>query len=130
MTINDPLANALSKILNSERQGKPTCVLFPASGMIKNVLGVLQDHHYLGAYQETNDSKANYVDVALIGRINKCGSVKPRFAVKANEYAKFEKRYLLAKGFGILIVSTPKGIMTHTQAKEQHVGGRLLAYCY
>ena len=58
------------------------------------------------------------------------GAIKPRFAVKATEYEKFEKRYLPAKGFGILIVSTVKGLMTHYEAKQQGLGGRLIAYCY
>ncbi len=32
--------------------------------------------------------------------------------------------------FGILIVSTTKGIMKHNEAKKQDIGGRLIAYCY
>ena len=66
----------------------------------------------------------------LKGNINKCGVIKPRHAVKKDEFEKFEKRYLPAKNFGILIVTTPKGIMTHYEAKELGIGGRLLAYMY
>ena len=40
------------------------------------------------------------------------------------------ERYLPAKNFGILIVTTPEGIMTHREAKERGIGGRLLAYMY
>ena len=47
-----------------------------------------------------------------------------------DEFEKFEKRYLPAKNFGILIVTTPEGIMTHNEAKERGIGGRLLAYMY
>jgi small subunit ribosomal protein S8 len=47
-----------------------------------------------------------------------------------HEFDKFEKRYLPARGFGIIIVSTNKGIMTLEEAKEKRIGGRLLAYCY
>jgi small subunit ribosomal protein S8 len=39
-------------------------------------------------------------------------------------------RYLPAKEFGILIMTTPKGVMTHKQAKEENIGGILLAYVY
>ena len=68
--------------------------------------------------------------VELEGNINKCGVIKPRHAVKKDEFEKFEKRYLPAKNFGILIVTTPEGIMTHYEAKERGIGGRLLAYMY
>ena len=42
----------------------------------------------------------------------------------------FEKRFLPAKDFGVLIISTNKGLLTQKQAKEQNVGGALVAYCY
>ena len=48
----------------------------------------------------------------------------------SNKFEKFERRYLPAKDLGILFVSTPKGIMTHYDAKAKKLGGKLLAYCY
>lgn len=128
--LNDPLANALSHILNSEKAIKSTCSIKPISKTVKTVLGILKDHHYLGSYKEVKDGKGNYITVNLLGRINKCGAVKPRYSVKMAEFEKFEKRLLPAKDFGIIIVSTPKGVMTHTEAKNHNIGGRLLAYCY
>jgi len=68
--------------------------------------------------------------VELIGNINKCGVIKPRFPVKKNEFEKWEKRFLPAKDFGILLVSTPKGVMSHKEAYKNGIGGRLLAYVY
>ena len=47
-----------------------------------------------------------------------------------DEFEKFEERYLLARGMGILIVSTKWGIVTHNEAKKKNIGGKLLAYCY
>jgi len=43
---------------------------------------------------------------------------------------KFEKRYLPSRDIGILIVSTPSGVMTHFNARDKSTGGRLLAYIY
>ena len=43
---------------------------------------------------------------------------------------KFEQRYLPAKSFGMLIISTSKGMLTNIQAKEKKIGGKLIAYCY
>ncbi len=130
MTLNDPLANVFSNILNSEKVGKNEVVIAPSSKLIKQILTLLQDKHYLGGFEEIKDGKGNILVMKLIGAINNCGVIKPRYSVKLDDYTKYEKRYLPAKGFGILVVSTPKGIMTHEEAKEQKLGGRLIAYCY
>lgn len=127
---NDPLAACLAKLFNAERVGKREVVVRPASKMIKTILGIMNDHRYLGSVEETADDKGSWLKINLLGNLNKCGVIKPRFAAKNTEYEKWEKRYLPAKDFGILIVSTPQGVMTHTQAKEKKIGGRLLAYCY
>ena len=127
---NDPLAACLAKLFNAERVGKRDVVVKPASKMIKVILGLLNDHHYIGVFEETVDDRGGWLNIPLLGNINKCGVIKPRFAAKNTEYEKWEKRYLPAKDFGILIISTPQGVMTHTQAKEKKLGGRLLAYCY
>lgn len=127
---NDPLAAGLAKLFNAERVGKRDVVIRPASKMIKIILGIMNDHQYIGSFEETADDKGGWLTVNLLGNLNKCGVIKPRFAAKNTEYEKWEKRYLPAKDFGLLIVSTPQGIMTHLQAKEKKLGGRLVAYCY
>ena len=128
--LNDPLANMLSKILNAGREGKPTCTIKPISGVIKNVLTMLHNHHYIGEFTEIEDGRGNIIMVNLLNRINKCGAIKPRYNVKNDGFEKFEKRYLPARDFGVIIISTPEGILTNTEAKEKRIGGKLLAYCY
>ena len=130
MALNDPLANVLSQIHNCEKKGIPSCESRPSSKTIKAVLSVLKDHHYIGACETLTEEKGGELKIHLLGNINKCGVIKPRYSVKNNEFEKFEKRYLPAKDLGILFVSTPKGIMTHYDAKAKKQGGRLLAYCY
>ena len=130
MSMNDPLANALSHILNCERLGKNECKIQNASKIIQKVLDIIKEDHYIGDYKIEDHGKGKIITLNLIGGLNKCGAIKPRFSVNWNEFEKFEKRYLPAKGFGILIVSTNKGIMTHTKALEKKLGGRLIAYCY
>lgn len=128
--LNDPLANTMSLMLNNELIGKSECLIKPDSKVIKEVLKVMKDNGYIGEFKEIEDSRGNYIKLNLIGSINKCGVIKPRYSVKNNEFEKFERRYLPAKDIGILFVSTPKGIMTHYDAKSKKTGGRLLAYCY
>ena len=130
MAMNDTLAAALSNILNAEKVGKATCVVTPVSKITKAVLDIMKEKKYIGEYTVVNDGKGGYIDINLIGGVNKCGAIKPRFAVTVKEYDRFEKRFLPSKDFGIIVVSTSKGIMTHDQAKEKNLGGRLLAFIY
>jgi small subunit ribosomal protein S8 len=128
--LNDPLATGMSKIQNFEKIGRKECLVLPASKTIKKVLEILNTHGYLGAAELVTDARGGALKVHLLGKINKCGVIKPRFAVELADYEKFEKRYLPAKNVGILIVSTPQGMMSHEEAKKNHHGGRLVAYCY
>jgi len=130
MTLNDTLSNALSNILNNEKVGKSECIISQSSKVIKEVLNVMKNNEYLGDFSEVEGTNNKKLKLFLLGKINKCGSIKPRFSVKKDNFEKYEKRFLPAKNFGILIVSTQKGIMTHSEAADKGLGGRLLAYCY
>ncbi|MDA1196528.1 MAG: 30S ribosomal protein S8 [Nanoarchaeota archaeon] len=128
--LNDPLANALSLIYNLHKTGKSSCEIKPASKIIKQVVEIMNKHNYLGAVEEIASTKGDSLKIALLGSINKCGAIKPRYSVKKDDYEKYEKRYLPARDFGIIFVATPGGIVTHKEAKEKKIGGRLIAYCY
>jgi len=130
MSLNDTLSNAMSKIHNYEKVGKKDLLIKPTSKQIKEVLDILNAEGFAGKYEEVNDNRGKYLKLSLLGNINECGAIKPRFSVKMSDYEKFEKRFLPAKDFGMLIVSTSKGMMTHYKAKEKKLGGRLIAYCY
>ena len=127
---NDNLANVLSAIKNSEIVSKKSVKTTCNSTVVQRVLDVLKEADYIEGYESVVDGRSGTLTIALKKAINNIGAVKPRFAVKTTGFIKFEKRFLPAQGFGILVVSTPKGIMTHEQAKEQKLGGKLLAYCY
>lgn len=127
---NDPLANALSKMLNAEKIGKRECELTPSSKVITRILDIMQAKNYIEKYEVINNGKGGIIKVSLNGRINNCCVIKPRLSVKKDNYEKYEKRHLPAKDFGVIIVTTPKGIMTQNEAKEKNLGGSLLAYVY
>jgi small subunit ribosomal protein S8 len=128
--LNDPLANALSKMLNAENIGQRVCKTKPSTKIVREVLNVLKDNLYVGDYEVFENGRGGQLIINLLGNINKCGVIKPRFAVAIKDIEKYEKRYLPAKDFGILIISTPVGVMTHKEAKKKNTGGRLIAYCY
>lgn len=128
--LNDPLANALNNLAVNQGMGKSQSSVRPSNRLVVKVAEILKTHGYISEYSEVKDNKGSAVIMKLSGALNACGVIKPRFAVKLEGFEKFEKRYLPAKGFGILIVSTSKGVMTHNDAKEKKLGGRLLAYVY
>lgn len=126
----DPLSDAMSAIKNAEIAGKKECIIKPASKLIGNVLKVMQKYGYIGEFIFIDDGKSGLYKVKLLGRINNCNVIKPRLEVKKNEYEKYEKRFLPAKGFGILIVTTPLGVMSQEEAIKRGLGGQLIAFVY
>ncbi|NLI62630.1 MAG: 30S ribosomal protein S8 [Methanosarcinaceae archaeon] len=130
MVLLDPLANALSTIKNAENVGKPMCVVRPASKIIGNVLNVMKQNGYISSFEYIDDGKGGLYEVMLSGSINVCGAVKPRYAVSVKDIEKWEKSFLPAKNFGVLILTTSKGVISHAEAIEMNVGGELLAYVY
>ncbi len=130
MSNNDPLANVLSHIQNYEQTGKKQIITKQYSKLITRVLDIMNQQGYIGGYEVINDSKGNMIKINLIGAINKCNVIKPRFQINKDEFEKYEKRYLPSKDFGIIIISTNQGLMTHKEAKEKRLGGTLISYCY
>lgn len=133
MTVLDTLANALTTIMNAEMRRKNEAVIWPASKLIIRVLRVMQKYGYIGEFEYIDDGRWGKIAVQLLGRINKVGAIKPRWPVKYRELVEMPQwlqKYLPSRDIGILIISTSKGIMSHKEAVEQHIGGVLLAYVY
>ena len=130
MVLLDPLADAMSTIKNAESVGKSDCFIHPASKLIGNTLKVMADLGYIGEFEFMDDGKSGMFNVKLLGKINKCGVIKPRFSTKVSELEKWEKRFLPARNFGVLMISTSQGVMSHVEARELGIGGQLLAYVY
>ncbi len=130
MPVTNILANLFISLQNSEMRHKKECIVIPASNLASEVMRVLQKRRYIGEFEFIDDGVSGKLRVQLLGRINKCGAVSPRFPIKAKEFQKWESRYLPAVGVGMLVVSTSKGVLSHTEAQEKNLGGRLLGYVY
>jgi small subunit ribosomal protein S8 len=127
---HDPLNDAMSMIRNAETVGKRHCIVSPSSKLIGRILNVMQDYDYITQFEYVEDGKAGEFKVELNGNINNCGVIKPRYSVKRRDMEKYESRYLPAQDFGVLILTTTRGVLSHTEAKKMGVGGKLLAYVY
>lgn len=129
MTKHDLVSGLFTSIQNNELVHNRDCI-YPASKTISNILRVLQGHSYIGAFEYIEDGRGGKFKIQLMGRINKCVPIKPRYSVKASEFEKWAKLFLPAKDIGILVVSTPKGVISHIDAINQKSGGRLIGYVY
>lgn len=126
--MQDFVTNALNCIMNSKRAGKAFCTV-PSSNFLIDVLEIMKKHGYLSGYEETHAGSARTARIEF-GKLNECRAIKPRFYVTKQEIDKYTRRFLPARDFGILIVSTSKGLMTQQEALDKGTGGSLIAYCY
>ncbi|HEQ79248.1 MAG TPA: 30S ribosomal protein S8 [Euryarchaeota archaeon] len=127
---HDPLNDAMSIIKNAELAGKGFCTITPTSKLIGGVLKVMVEKDYIESFELVEDNRSGLFNVKLKGNINNCGVIRPRFAVKRGSLEKFEARFLPAQDFGVLILTTTRGVLSHGEARKQGVGGKLLAYVY
>jgi small subunit ribosomal protein S8 len=130
MSAVDVLSNGLTSIVNNELRNKRECVISPASKLLGRILRVMQLNGYVGEFEFIDDGRTGKFRIQLLGRVNKCGAIKPHFSVRVNEFEMWEKRFLPSRDIGMLIVSTSKGVMPHREAKEKGIGGKLVAYVY
>jgi small subunit ribosomal protein S8 len=128
--LNDPLADALSTIKNAELRGMEKCMIVPSSKLIGGILTLLKEKGFVGNFEFIDDGKSGMFQVDLIGNINNCGVIKPRYPIKMREMEKWEARYLPARDFGVLILTTTEGVISHDEARKKGIGGKLLAYVY
>jgi len=129
--VTDTIANGMTALMNNEMRLKRECVITPASKLLGRVLRVIQLNGYIGEFEFIDDGRTGKFKIQLLGRINKCGAVRPRFKVKADEFENWERTFLPSKDMGLLVVSTSLlGVTSQKAAKEENVGGRLLAFIY
>ncbi|MCI4350627.1 MAG: 30S ribosomal protein S8 [Thermoplasmata archaeon] len=127
---HDPLNDALVTIRHADQQGRAHVDIAPSSQLIGEVLRIFREHHYIEEFTYVATGQGGKYDVKLARRINSCGVIKPRLAVHGRELERFEARFLPAQDFGLLVLTTNQGVMSHQSARERKIGGKLLAYVY
>ena len=128
MAVTDPLGDLLTRIRNGQRAKKDS-VLSPASKLRTRVLDVLQREGYIRGYSDEQMGPAAGVRIELkyfegqpaikhVARVSKPGR---------RVYSGSQDLPRVMNGLGITIVSTPRGVLSDTEAREQNVGGEVLA---
>jgi small subunit ribosomal protein S8 len=126
----DTVANGLTTIMNNEMRNKQECIVSPASKLLGRVIRIMQLNGYIGEFEFIDDSRSGKFKIQLLGRINRCGAIRPRYSVKIDAMEKWEKTILPSRSMGVLIISTSNGVQSHRDAKAKQVGGKLLAFVY
>jgi small subunit ribosomal protein S8 len=126
----DLLNDALLTLRHADREGRPSASLHPTSRLIAEVLRIFREHQYIEEFTFVENGRGGRYDVKLSRRINSCGVIKPRIAVPHDRLERYEARFLPAQDFGLLVLSTNQGVVSHQEAREKKIGGRLLAYVY
>ncbi|MBO5408984.1 MAG: 30S ribosomal protein S8 [Clostridia bacterium] len=132
MQITDPIADMLTRIRNAGT-AKHDTVDVPASNMKKAIAEILLEEGYIKNFQLIDNSTQGIIRITLKYGANKTKTInglrrisKPGLRV----YAKSDELPKVLKGLGIALVSTSKGIMTDKKARQENVGGEILAYIW
>lgn len=123
----DVVADALNMLKNAKKAGKSNVKIRRISNLLIEVLKIMKVNGAVKKYKI--NSKEKSVEVVL-GDLLECKAIKPRFTVDKTQIEKYRRRYLPSRNIGTVIVSTNKGLMTHTEAQEKGIGGCLIAYFY
>ena len=132
MQITDPIADMLTRIRNAAT-AKHDTVDVPASNMKKAIAEILLEEGFIKNYQLIDNSTQGIIRITLKYGANKTKIInglkrisKPGLRV----YASCEELPKVLRGLGIALVSTSKGIMTDKKARQENVGGEVLAYIW
>jgi small subunit ribosomal protein S8 len=120
----DIVSDIMNNMMNAKKAGKTSIVSTKYSKLLLSILDIMKQYGYVEYSLEEGRLVINMKD------INECMSIKPRYTVNKKNFEKYVKRFLPARNFGYVLISTNKGLMTHQEAQENKIGGSLIAYFY
>ncbi len=132
MSMSDPLGDMLTRIRNGQMAGKHT-ITSPASKLRANVLEVLKREGYIRGWERENLRKGvdelkielKYYDgrpvIQEVARVSTPGR---------RVYSKIRELPKVYQGLGIAVLSTPRGVLSDHEARQQNVGGEVLCHVF
>ena len=132
MQITDPVADMLTRIRNANT-AKHESVDVPASNLKKAIAKILLDEGYIKSYEVVEDGTQGVIRIQLkylAGKEKVISGLRRVSKPGLRVYTGAEELPKVLKGLGIAIVSTSKGVMTDKKARENHIGGEVLAFVW
>lgn len=128
MSMSDPLGDMLTRIRNGQQAGK-TQITAPASKLRFNVLEVLKREGYIRDYRTEKDAKG--FDLLVVELKYHDGNPVIREIARVSRpgrrvYSKIKELPRFYNGLGIMILSTPRGVMADHEARTANLGGEVL----
>jgi len=120
----DIVSDTLNKIMNAKKANKSYIVSTRFSKLLIKVLDMMKQYGYIDYTLNEGILRVE------IKELNICSSIKPRYTVNKDNMEKYIRRFLPARDYGYIVISTSKGLMTNNEAKENNLGGSLIAYFY
>lgn len=119
--------NVLIQLKNAQQAGKER-VKVPYSNMDLAVLEVLEKNKYVSEVAKKGRMPKRVIDVKLKYENGRGAISGVRFLSKPSRklYAGYKDLRTVKQGYGLGVVTTPKGIMTTMEARKNKVGGQLL----
>ena len=132
MNISDPIADMLTRVRNASR-ARHTEVVVPASRTRREIARILKEEGFIADVQEERAGPSQMLRIELKyvdGKVPVVSGLKRISKPGLRVYAQKTDIPRVLGGLGIVIVSTSKGIMTGSQAKQAQLGGEILAYIW
>ena len=131
MNITDPIADMLTRIRNANAQRHET-VDVPASKLKKSIAEILLQEGYIRSFEEIEDNSQGILRIALkyVNKQKVITGLKRISKPGLRVYASKDELPKVLGGLGIALISTSKGILTDKQARQECVGGEVLAFIW
>lgn len=132
MVVTDPIADLLTRIRNA-LTAKHETVTVPASKMKKAIADILVEEGFVKSAELTeSEGGSNIVITLKYGAKNEkvINNLKRISKPSLRVYCGYEKLPKVLGGLGIAIISTSKGVMTDKAARNNKIGGEVLAYVW
>jgi small subunit ribosomal protein S8 len=132
MNVSDPIADMLTRVRNASR-ARHTEVIVPASRTKREIARILKEEGFIADVREERAGPSQMLRIELKyvdGKVPVVSGLKRISKPGLRVYAQKTDIPRVLGGLGVVIVSTSKGIMTGSQAKQAQLGGEILAYIW
>src|ERR1700682_114072 len=130
-TVTDPIADLLARVRNGAHAQKID-IFIPYSRLKAEVARILKDEGYISEYSVDTSGAHPRIKITnkLVNRTTPITGLKRVSRPGLRRYVGAKEIPRVLRGMGVVILSTPRGVMSGGEAKKQNVGGELLAYVW